>query len=367
MYDQRLARWARTLVDYCLQAQPGQLIAIQSTPLAAPLIENVYRELLRVGAYPLPLLNLDSLEELLLREGSDDQLQHTPLLLEGFAERIAARLGIEAESNTSALTTLDPARLASRRKAQGLLRSRLQQREQEGSYRWCLTLYPTAAYAQDAGLSLSEFEEFVFEACFLNDPDPAARWRALSQQQQRLVTWLEGKQRIRVVSEGTDLVLSIAGRRFINSDGRRNFPSGEIFTSPVEDSLEGTITFDLPSSVDGRLVEGIRLVFAGGKVVEASARQGQDYLLRMLDLDSGARIAGEFAFGNNWNIQRSTRNILFDEKIGGTIHLALGASYPEAGGQNRSALHWDMICDLRKGGEVWVDDTLFLKDGRILV
>ncbi|WP_069803029.1 aminopeptidase [Thermogemmatispora onikobensis] len=367
MHDIRLARWARTLVDYCLQVQPGQLVAIQSTPLAVPLIENIYRELLRAGAYPLTLLSLDRLEELLLREGNDDQLQNTPSLHEGFAERIAARLGIEAASNTSALTTLDPGRLAMRRKAQGALRNRLQQREQEGSYRWCLTLYPTEAYAQDAGLSLSEFEEFVFEACFLNDPDPAARWRDLSQQQQRLVAWLEGKQRIRVLSEGTDLTLSIVGRRFINSDGRRNFPSGEIFTSPVEESLEGTITFDLPSAVDGRLVEGIRLAFAGGKVVEASARQGQDYLLRMLDIDNGARIAGEFAFGNNWNIQRSTRNILFDEKIGGTIHLALGASYPEAGGQNRSALHWDLICDLRKGGEVWVDDTLFLKDGRILI
>jgi aminopeptidase len=367
MQDPRLERWAQTLVHYCLEVKPGQLVAIQSSPLALPLIEAVYREVLRAGAYPLPLLSLDSLEELLLREGSDEQLQQTPALIAGFAGRIDARLGIEAEANTRALSTLAPARLALRQRALGELRNQLRQREREGQYRWCLTLYPTEAYAQDAGMSLHEFEEFVFDACFLNDADPAARWSELSREQQRLVDWLCGRKRVRVLAAGTDLTLSIEGRRFINSDGKRNFPSGEVFTSPVEDSLNGAITFDLPSSVNGRSVEGVRLVFQEGKVVEAHAQQGQDYLRQMLDIDGGSRYCGEFAFGNNRRIQRGTRNILFDEKIGGTIHLALGASYPETGGLNRSALHWDMICDLRKGGEVWVDDVLFLKDGRLLV
>jgi aminopeptidase len=216
-------------------------------------------------------------------------------------------------------------------------------------------------------MSLHEFEEFVFDVCFLNESDPIARWQELSGKQQHFVEWLAGHQQVHIVGEGTDLSLSIKDRIFINSDGKRNFPSGEFFTGPVENSAQGVIQFDIPSTYDGRAVEGIRLVFREGKVVEASARQGQEYLQQMLELDAGARYLGEFAFGNNMRIKRNTRNILFDEKMGGTVHLALGASYPETGGLNQSALHWDMICDLRKSGEVWVDDTLFLKDGKVLV
>jgi aminopeptidase len=216
-------------------------------------------------------------------------------------------------------------------------------------------------------MSLQDFEEFVFDVCFLNESDPIARWKELSAQQQRLVDWLVGHKNVHVLSNGTDLKLSIADRVFINSDGKRNFPSGEFFTGPIENSAEGVVQFDVPSSYDGHSIEGVRLVFREGKVVEASARQGQDFLQQMLNIDAGARYLGEFAFGNNSRVNRYTRNILFDEKMGGTIHMALGASYPETGGVNQSALHWDMVCDLRNGGEVWVDDTLFLKDGKILV
>jgi aminopeptidase len=216
-------------------------------------------------------------------------------------------------------------------------------------------------------MSRREFEEFVFETCFLNDPDPIARWKELSVQQQRLVDWLVGHDKVHILGNGTDLTLSVKDRIFINSDGKRNFPSGEFFTSPVENSANGVIQYDISSVYDGHVVEGIRLVFRDGKVTEASARQGQDYLLHMLDLDEGARYLGEFAFGNNAGMKRSIRNTLFDEKMGGTVHLALGACYPETGGVNQSALHWDMVCDLRTAGEVWVDDTLFLKDGTIQI
>ena len=216
-------------------------------------------------------------------------------------------------------------------------------------------------------MSLHEFEEFVFDVCFLNDPDPIARWQELSQQQQRLVDWLAGKEEVHILGEGTDLTLSIKGRRFINSDGKRNFPSGEVFTSPMEKSTKGFVQFDIPATYDGRSIEGVHLEFHEGRVVEASAHQGQDFLLRMLDLDQGSRYLGEFAFGNNFRVTRGTKNILFDEKMGGTIHMALGASYPETGGVNHSALHWDMICDLRLKGEVWIDETLFLKEGKIMI
>ncbi len=207
----------------------------------------------------------------------------------------------------------------------------------------------------------------MFDVCFLNDADPIARWKEVSAQQQRLVDWLVGRKWVHILGDGTDLRLSIEDRVFINSDGKRNFPSGEFFTGPVENSAVGVIQFDMPASYEGHAIEGVRLVFCEGKVVEASARQGQALLERMLELDAGARYLGEFAFGNNPRVNRGIRNTLFDEKMGGTVHLALGSSYPETGGVNQSALHWDMVCDLRSSGEVWVDDVLFLKNGKILV
>lgn len=367
MQDIRIERWAHTLVNYCLYARPGEVIAIHSTPLAGPLVEAVYREVLHAGAHPLPMIEMENLEEILLREGNDEQLEMVHPRLAATSKYIDALLTIGAKSNTRAMNNLDPARLAKRRLAMNSIRKSQRDREQEQRFHWALTLYPTAAYAQDADMSLSEFEEFVFDVCFLNDPDPIARWKDVSEQQQKLVDWLVGRKQVTILGENTDLTLSIDGRVFINSDGKRNFPSGEFFTGPVENSANGVIQFDIPSSHDGQTIEGVRLVFREGKVVEASARQGQAFLDGMLEIDEGARFLGEFAFGNNPRVTRGTKNTLFDEKMGGTVHLALGNSYPETGGLNHSALHWDMVCDLRLEGEVWVDDVLFLKDGKLLV
>jgi aminopeptidase len=367
MQDIRIARWAHTLVNYSLAVKPDDVVAIYATPLAAPLIEAVYHEVLRVGGHPLTLISLESLDEILLREGNDAQLTFASPFQEALIERVNARLSISSSSNTRALSDVDPARMSLRQKSFRGSAERFRQREQSGEFRWCGTLYPTPAYAQDANMSLREFEEFVFDVCFLNDSDPIARWQDLSNQQQRLVEWLKGRKQVHILGEGTDLTLSIADRIFINSDGKRNFPSGEFFTGPIENSANGVIQFDIPTNYGGRGVEGVRLVFQEGKVIEASARQGQDYLRQMLDIDAGARYLGEFAFGNNTRVTRGTRSILFDEKIGGTVHLALGNSYPETGGVNHSALHWDMICDLRTKGEVYVDDVLFLKDGKVII
>jgi aminopeptidase len=365
MQDIRIERWAYTLVHYCLYVQPGETVAIRATPLAAPLVEAVYRELLHVGAYPVPLIELESFEEILLKEGDDNQLSMPHPVLHMMAEHISAQLSIGSKSNTKSLSGVEPVRLAKRRQASQNVAKVLRRREQEKLYRWASTLYPTAAYAQDAEMSLHDFEEFVFDVCFLNDADPIARWKEVSAQQQRFVDWLVGHKRVHLLGDGTDLRLSIEGRVFINSDGKRNFPSGEFFTGPVEDSAEGVIQFDVPASYEGRAIEGVRLVFREGKVIEASARQGQAFLEQMLELDAGARYLGEFAFGNNPRVYRAIRNTLFDEKMGGTVHLALGNSYPETGGVNQSALHWDMVCDLRLRGEVLVDDVQFLKDGKI--
>jgi aminopeptidase len=350
--------------------QPGHLVYIVAEPVAEPLIAEVYRETLRAGGHPVVHLQMPHLTEIALRDASDEQLAFISPTERLIVERADARLAIESATNTRHLTNADPRRQGVAARAQRELGAIRSMRMADASIHSCLTLYPTAAYAQEADMSLADFEEFVFGACFLNDADPAERWRDLGRSQQFYVDWLRDKERVHVVGPDTDLWLSIAGRTFRNSDGKRNFPSGEFFTGPVEDSAEGHIRFTIPSVVRGHAVQDVRLTFERGKVVGAEAAQGQAFLEAQLELDAGARFLGEFAFGNNFGITRGIRNILYDEKIGGTIHMALGNSYPETGGKNTSALHWDMICDLRAaagGGEVWVDDTLFLKDGHLVL
>ncbi len=370
MPDPRIRRWAETLTNYCLYVKPGETVGIYATPLAEPLVEEVYRAVLRAGGHPLVRLSLPELSEVLLKEASDEQLTYVSPVDELLGETLDARLRIQSDANLRALASVDPARQALFQRSAGPSARRYREREQEGKFKWCGTLYPTQAAAQNAEMSLADFTEFVFEACFLNDEQPAERWRDLGRRQQRYVDWLKGKEKVRVVGRDTDLTLSIAWRTFINSDGKRNFPSGEFFTGPVEESVEGTIRYTIPSSISGRVVQDVTLRFHKGEVVEARAVQGQEFLEKMLNMDAGARRVGEFAFGNNFGITRGICNTLFDEKIGGTIHMALGDSYPETGGLNKSALHWDLVCDLRPaagGGEVWVDDELFLKDGKLML
>jgi aminopeptidase len=241
------------------------------------------------------------------------------------------------------------------------------QRAAAGELRWCLTMYPTPAYAQDADMSTAEFAGVLERMSLLDQPDPVAAWKSLSARQQRLIDWLTPRSDVHVTGPDTDLRLSIAGRIWNNSDGRRNFPSGEIFTGPIETSAEGEIRFTYPVITQGRQVTDVRLRFAGGTVVDASASKHEDLLLAALDTDPGARRLGEFAFGTNFGLDRFTGRILLDEKIGGTVHLAVGNGYPDTGSVNQSAVHWDLICDLRQGGRVTIDGEPFLVDGRYLL
>lgn len=367
MIDIRLQRMAYVLVHYSLEVKKGDRLAILGTPTAAPLIREVVREALHAGAYPEITTYYPEMQEMILKEGSDEQLTYIAPSERIIITEYETLLEIMSNENTKGLNGVDPVRIAARQNARREIMEVFMKRSAAGTLRWCGTLFPTNAYAQDAEMSLSDFEEFVYGACFLNDENPIARWQELAAQQQRLVDWFKGKRIVHISGPDTDLTLSVADRVFINSDGKRNFPSGEFFTGPVEDSANGNIRFSFPASYGGRSVEDVRLRFENGVVVEATAAQGQDYLDKMLGMDEGARRLGEFAFGTNRNVQRCTRNILFDEKIGGTIHLALGASYPETGGVNQSSLHWDMVCDLRSGGEVRVDGTLFCKDGEFVV
>ena len=367
MIDPRVARWAETLVRYSLNLQPGQTLSIQAPPNAAPLVKEVYRFALRAGVNPAVQLRLPELTEILMAEASEAQLQWMSPLETLVMEDFDATLTVLAEENTRALSHIDPQRQVLFAKGRAALNETFMRRNGNDSLNWSVTLWPTNAYAQEADMSLTDFTEFVYSACFLNEADPVARWRQLGREQQRLVDWLRDKREVHVRAPGTDLHVGIAGRPFINGDGKRNFPDGEFFTSPIEDQVEGHVTFTLPATYAGRSVEGVRLRFEHGVVVEATATQGQAFLEQMLASDDGARRLGEFAFGNNSGVTHGSKNILFDEKLGGSVHMALGRAYPQAGGSNISAIHWDMICDLRQGGEVWVDGTLMSKDGTFLV
>ncbi len=367
MADIRLQRMAQVLVCYSLGVKKGDRLAIQGGAVAAPLIREVVREAIRAGAYPEVFTQVPGVQEIILKEGSDEQLAYIPPALRMVIEEYETTLQLFSSENTKSMSGVDPSRMALAQQATRELSNTFMKRSAEGSLRWSIAMFPTNAHAQDAEMSLSDFEDFMYRTCFLNDEDPVARWQDLSKKQERLVQWLNGKHTVHLRGQDTDLTLSIDGRTFINDDGHKNFPGGEFFTSPVEDSANGYIRYSFPASFGGRSVEDVRLRFENGVVVEATAAQGQDYLDKMLGMDEGARRLGEFAFGNNRNVDRCTKNILFDEKMGGTVHLALGAGFPEVGGSNESALHWDMVCDLRSGSEIRVDGELFCKDGEFVV
>ena len=364
--ENRLTRMAQVLVRYSLAVQPGQLVAVMAGVAAIPLVREVYREILRAGAHPELQLEMDEAEEIYLKEAGEEQLNFVSPLTQLINERFDRLLYIDAETNTRSIARIDPGRSAQKRKAYEATMTVWSQRAARGEMRWCYTQYPTNAYAQNAGMSLEDYWKFMSAACLLHEPDPVVSWQELSEKQKELIAWLRGRRQVHILGNDTDLTLSIEGRTFLSCDGHINFPDGEIYTGPLEDSAQGIIRFTLPSSYDGHPVDDIRLRFEHGRVVEASAAAGVDVLRSMLDLDEGARRIGEFAFGTNYGVREATRNTLFDEKIGGTLHMALGRSYPESGGLNVSALHWDMVCDLRQHGEVWVDGELFLKDGKYI-
>jgi aminopeptidase len=364
--DPRVEKLAAVLVDYSVGAAEGQQITIEGPAAAAPLIREVYRRILAAGAHPLPRIGIDGMLENLMVDGSDAQLDWVNPARRDDIEEVDGRVVIMGPQNTRSLTSVDASKQARLHRALEPQRNRYLERAANGELSWVLTLFPTQAAAQDAGMSLTEFEDFVYAAGFLDRDDPVGEWKRFGERIDRVSEFLSGVSELRVLAEDTDLRIGVGGRHWIASRGRENFPDGEVFTGPVETSVEGTIRFTYPAIFQGREVDDVRLRFQGGEVVEATASRGQDLLREMVAVDDGARRVGEFAFGLNENVTAFTREILFDEKIGGTVHLALGTAYPETGSANRSALHWDLICDLRDGGEVYADGELAYRDGAFL-
>ncbi len=358
MIDPLHERYAKLLVGYCTDVQPGENVLLNIESPALPLARALVREVLRAGGVPHLRVSYPELTADVLELATDGFLDSEPGLELSEIRRAHAWIRVGAPSNTRTLQGADKTKLG---RLQGRLRGVSDIRTQET--KWCGTLFPTYAGAQDAEMSLDEYERFVYGAMFLFEDDPVVGWRELHDEQARLIERLSRARVVRIQADGTDLTLSISGRSWVNSDGHRNMPSGEVFTGPVETSAEGRVRFDVPSTVHGVEVAGVELTFRAGKVVSAKADKGDELLQAQLEIDPGARFLGELGIGTNTHIQRPTKSILFDEKIGGTVHLALGQSYRETGGTNASAIHWDLICDLRRGGLITLDGEPFQENG----
>jgi aminopeptidase len=364
--DPRLAKLARVLVHYSLGVKKGHWVKIRAPYLAEDLLREIYREVLSAGGHPDLDINIPDLRRLKFTEASDEQLQYILPTEKLLFDKIDRYLVIMGGWNSREMSNIDPKRISIAQKAQQPLFRKMLNRTSSGSLKWCGTQYPTHSSAQDAEMSLTEYEEFVFKGGLLDKKDPVAEWKKISARQAKLVTRLSKIKTIRIVGKETDLSFNVAGRSWVNCDGKLNFPDGEIFTCPVENSAEGHILYTFPAVYQSMEVHNTRLTFKKGKVVEATATKNEPFLHAMLGTDKGARFVGELAFGTNYAIKQFSKNTLFDEKIGGTMHIALGASIPEGGGKNKSAIHWDMVCDTRKGFVIYGDDKPIHKNGKFL-
>ncbi|MBW8010780.1 MAG: aminopeptidase [Chloroflexi bacterium] len=368
MTDKRVRKFAEILVDYSANIVTGDRVLLEATTEAAPLIEALYELILDRGGHPYPLLRLPTQEKIFYTHASETQLKHMPIFRKLAYDEFESRIRIYSETNPRGLSEVDPNKQAMFKNAEAPILAAQLKRGAANQFKWVTTLFPTEGYAQEAGMSLSEYEDFVYAACKADEdtPDPVAHWKNVKKEQERFVERFNGHDKVELRGPNVDLSLSIKDRKFLNASGESNMPDGEIFTGPVEDSANGWVRYTYPAIKDGRVVEGIELNFTDGKVTKATATSNQDFLLKMLDEDEGARYLGEFAIGTNFGINRFTGHILFDEKIGGSFHMALGAGYPETGSVNKSIIHWDMICDMREDAEILLDGEVVYKNGKFV-
>lgn len=368
MTDKRIEKYARILVDYSTRVKAGDKVAIITGTAAEALVQVLYGLILDRGGFPHVLLDFADQDEIYFAHARDEHLDYLSPFHRIAFEEFDVLLKVRAETNTRALTTVDPLRQVRRNKALAPLLGAQLKRGAVGDLRWMSTLFPTRAYAMEADMGFAEYQDFAFGACHVDDQtdDPVAFWENVKVEQQSYIERLEGHDQVKLRGPDVDLSLSIKGRKFVNCCGYSNMPDGEIFTGPVESSLNGWVRFSYPAVYQGRVVEGVELTFKDGRVIEASARNNQPLLLQMIDSDAGSRYVGEFAIGCNYQIRRFSKNILFDEKIGGSFHMALGAGYPETGSTNKSVIHWDMICDLRQDSEILVDNEVIYKNGQFV-
>ncbi len=361
-------KYASVLVDYSVDVQKGDLTVIRATgPDAEPLVKAVYKRVLEKGGNPVVRTSICDLSDIYIKYASDEQLEFIDPMLELEYQKVDKYISIGAPLNLKSMARANKEKLAKRSAATRSLSELLLSRSAKGEAAWVIADVPTNALAQEAKMSLDEYSEFLFNACFLNLDNPVERLKKMDEEQTKYANYLDKCSKIRIVGEKTDITFNTKGRKWISCAGKNNYPDGEVFTSPVEDSAEGEIYFDFPAIYRGNEASKIHLKLEKGKVVEAHAEKGEEFLLSMLDLDEGARFVGEIAIGTNEMVQDITGNILFDEKIGGAIHMACGASYPETGGKNVSGLHWDIIKNMKNGGKIYADDKLIYENGKFLI
>ena len=367
MADAKLNKYAELLVNYSLEVKKGDQVLIQGEDVSKDLIKEVYKEVLKNGGHPIVINKFEEQEELFYKYASEEQLDYSAPFSKYLMENVDASLRILGHNNTKNLAGVDPEKIKKRSIAQKEISEIVMNRAAEGDLNWNICQFPTQADAQEAGMSLADYREFVYQACHLNKKDPVAYWTEFGQELERIAEILNQKNELHFISKDTDLRCKVGGRNWIADKGKENYPGGEVFTGPIEDSVEGKIRFSFPGIYSGKEIEDIRLEFKNGKVINASAAKGEELLHSLLDTDEGSRYVGEIAVGCNEGITEFTRNMLFDEKIGGTIHLALGRSYPETGGENISTIHWDMLCDMKDGGEIYADGELIYSDGKFII
>ncbi len=359
---------AQILVDHSTYVKPGDRVAIETTTNAGAIVGKIYELVLQRGGHPHVLLSLPEQEKIFFKYANDDQLTYTPSFQKLVTEQFEVYIRVRAEMDPRALSGVAGQKQSLRQKGMAPVRNAMLQRGATNSMRWVLTQIPTEGYAKEAGMNLAEYTDFVFSACHVdeNTSDPVAYWENIRRQQVRMIESIEGHDAVKLTGPNVDLSLSVKGRKFNNSYGRHNMPDGEIYTGPEEDSANGWVKFTYPAIYQGQAVEGVELKFEKGRVASAKAQVGEQLLLAMIDSDKGSHYLGEFAIGTNYEINRFTHNILFDEKLGGTFHLALGAGYPETGSRNTSTIHWDMICDMRKDSEMRADGAVIYRDGKFV-
>ena len=361
-------KYAQVLVDYSVNVRPGELTIIRTDSYQSqPLIKAIYKRVLEKGAYPVVRMGVEGLNEVYIKNASDEQLAYIDPMTEIEYEKAKNFISIGAPLNVKNMARSDSKKLAKRSGATKHLSEKMLKRAAEGDLKWVIADFPTQALAQEAKMSLEEYTEFLIKSCYLHLDNPIEKWIEINEKQEKIAEFLNSKSKIRVVGEKTDITFKIEGRTWKSCAGECNFPDGEVYTSPVEDSANGQIYFDFPQIYRGNEAQKVLLTVENGKVIKAEAEKGEEFLNNMLDMDEGSRFIGEIAIGTNDMIQDVTGNILFDEKIGGSIHMAVGASYPDTGGKNVSGLHWDLIKNMKNGGQIYADEQLIYENGKFLI
>jgi aminopeptidase len=364
--DPRIEQLAKILVNHSAQIKPGDRVAIEATTAAEPLVRALYSTILERGGLPYPLLELPDQDEILFALAKNEQLDAIPPFRKLAYDQFESRIRIHSATNPRALSGVDPARQQRRQKASAPIMEAQMRRGADRSFKWVTTLFPTEGFAGEAEMKLKDFEDFVYRACHADQSDPVAFWKKVEDSQRKTISRLEGHNQVILRGPNVDLALSIQGRKFQNGAGLNNMPDGEIFTGPVEDSVNGWVRFSYPAIYNGVMVEGVELTFVKGRVTKATAARNQPFLLEMIASDPGAEYLGEFAIGTNYEIDHFSHNILFDEKLGGTFHMALGSGYPETGSRNKSMIHWDMICGMQLDSRIIVDGDIIYQNGKFI-